>query len=242
MPNLSTWEILENQFNGLTPIKRQNPRYGEKDYYYINPNRDRYSSLKEEDIAYVDSPDDPNPFMQQVSDINGSLSRGSFGNTSNNKIEQPTTKSFENYFIPHEAYTDANWEKKTADKLNDYMQNYTSYPGKTTTGFLAPFTDMKRNYNDMKNIDLIGADNFFHCKANYEAANRGPWGRIVGKTMSAGREIAGLSSGDSLADIRKDWHANGMGWNGAKQGLTLEQSCPKNPKEYVNLKDYWNLF
>ncbi len=238
MPDLSTREILENQFNGLTPIKRQNPRYGEKDYYYINPNRDRYSSLSDEDIAYVDSPDDPNPFLQQSNSTDNLDKNALFENSETNNVYQQTTKTFNNYFIPQEAYTDSNWGKKTAKKLNEYMQNYTSYPGKTTTGLLAPFTDMKRNYNDMKNIDLIGADNFFHCKANYEAAKRGPWGKIVGKTMSAGRELTGLSCGDSLADIRKDWHANSMGWNGAEKGLTLEQSCPTNPKEYVNLKDY----
>ncbi len=238
MPDLSTREILENQFNGLTPIKRQNPRYGEKDYYYINPNRDRYSSLSDEDIAYVDSPDDPNPFLQQSNSTDNLDKNALFENSETNNVYQQTTKTFNNYFIPQEAYTDSNWGKKTAKKLNEYMQNYTSYPGKTTTGLLAPFTDMKRNYNDMKNIDLIGADNFFHCKANYEAAKRGPWGKIVGKTMSAGRELTGLLCGDSLADIRKDWHANSMDWNGAEKGLTLEQSCPTNPKEYVNLKDY----
>ncbi len=67
MPDLTTREILENQSNGLTPIKRQNPRYGEKNYYYMNPNRNKYSSLSEKDIAYVDSPDEPNPFLQQSS-------------------------------------------------------------------------------------------------------------------------------------------------------------------------------
>ncbi len=238
MPDLSTREILEIQSNGLTPIKRQEPKYGEKEYYYINPNRDKYSSLSEDDIAYVDSPDDPNPFLQQFNSTDNLDKNALFENSETNNVYQQTTKTFNNYFIPQEVYTDSNWGKKTAKKLNEYMKNYTSYPGKTTTGLLAPFTDMKRNYNDMKNIDLIGADNFFHCKANYEAAKRGPWGKIVGKTMSAGRELTGLLCGDSLADIRKDWHANSMGWNGAEKGLTLEQSCPTNPKEYVNLKDY----
>ncbi len=93
MPSLTTREILENQFNGLTPIKRQNPRYGEKDYYYINPNRDRYSSLSDEDIAYVDSPDDPNPFLQQQTSQNQSETLYSDNqDTTFNKCEtQPRT-------------------------------------------------------------------------------------------------------------------------------------------------------
>ncbi len=95
MPDLSTREILENQFNGLTPIKRQNPQYGEKDYYYINPNRDRYSSLSDEDIAYVDSPDDPNPFLQQSSTTNP-LSSSSLNEMGTNKLGLTGTSSLNN--------------------------------------------------------------------------------------------------------------------------------------------------
>lgn len=64
MSNLSTREILENQFNGLTPIKRQHPKFGETPYFYINPNTDPSSSLSDDDIANVHSPQDPNPFLQ----------------------------------------------------------------------------------------------------------------------------------------------------------------------------------
>jgi len=46
--------------------------------------------------------------------------------------------------------------------------------------------------------------NFFHCKANYEAAKRGNWGAGVGKAISIGREIYGLVTGAPLSDIRKD--------------------------------------
>ena len=37
--------------------------------------------------------------------------------------------------------------------------------------------DMTRNYFDMKRDNTVGADDYFHCKANYEAADRGDWGR-----------------------------------------------------------------
>ncbi len=47
MSDLSTREILENMFNGTTAIKNQNPRFGQKEYYYINPYRDKYSSQRE---------------------------------------------------------------------------------------------------------------------------------------------------------------------------------------------------
>ncbi len=90
----------------------------------------------------------------------------------------------------------------------------------------------------MKNNNLEGSDNFFHCKANYEAANRGKWGELVGKGISLGREVYGLATGDPLSDTIKDWRANSMGWNGAKQGLSLKQSCPSNPKDYID-SDYY---
>ena len=159
------------------------------------------------------------------------------------KTPSISSEQANNYLIPQEAYTDASWGQETAKKLDNYMQNYNSYPGKTRSGVLAPFHDMWRNYKTMTGEqNWIGGDNFFHCKANYEAAKRGLWGELVGKTLSAGREAWGQLKGDPLSDMRKDWHANSMGWNGAKQGLTLEESCPTNPKAYVNPKDYNNIF
>ena len=32
--------------------------------------------------------------------------------------------------------------------------------------------DMNRNYWDMKRDNTINADDYFHCKANYEATSR----------------------------------------------------------------------
>ena len=39
--------------------------------------------------------------------------------------------------------------------------------------------DMNRNYWDMKRDNTIGNDDYFHCKANYEAADRGDLGRSI---------------------------------------------------------------
>ena len=148
-------------------------------------------------------------------------------------------KQINNYLVPPEAYTSPDWGKQTAAKLEEYMQNYHAYPGVTHTGILAPFYDMWRNYKTMRDEqNWIGADNFFHCKANYEAAKRGLWGRIVGRVVSAGREVYGVMKGEPLSDTRKDWHANQRGWRAAKKGIPMKEACPTNPKAYVNLDDY----
>ena len=137
---------------------------------------------------------------------------------------------------PIENLNDPNWGNKTAEALNNYLLSRdNNYPGEVNTGIVAPFKDMLKNYNEMRDINLLEADNFFHCKANYEAAKRGLWGELVSKSLSLGREIWGLGTGDSLSDSMKDWNANQMGWTGAKQGLTLEESCPTNPKEYYKM-------
>ncbi len=36
--------------------------------------------------------------------------------------------------------------------------------------------------------------------------------------------------------------ANQKGWNGAKEGRSLQESCPRNPREYYHPKYYKKLF
>ena len=65
--------------------------------------------------------------------------------------------------------------------------------------------DFVRNYNDMRTANTIGADKYFHCKANREAANRGKSGAAMACTISDGREwfdqnIKGDSASASMAD------------------------------------------
>ena len=88
-----------------------------------------------------------------------------------------------------------------------------------TIGLLAPFKDLKRNYDTMKKDNYDGNDKFFHCKANYEAAKRGKWGEFVG--------IKG-----GIQDSSDDWEANRRGWRGAKAGKNLLESCSRNPRDY----------
>ncbi len=149
-----------------------------------------------------------------------------------------TEQQNDSYLSPKEVDINSNWGTETAKKIAEYLQNYNTDTNISDNNVLSPFNDFVRNYNDMKNNNLVGSDSFFHCKANYEAANRGRWGELVGKGLSLGREDYGLATGDALSDTIKDWRANSMGWNGAKQGLSLQQSCPVDPKDYIDYEYY----
>jgi len=71
--------------------------------------------------------------------------------------------------------------------------------------FLGGASDFWRNYSDMREANTIGADKYFHAKANYEAASRGPGGEYFAEHFSNAREVwdrnvKGYPRSDSLAD------------------------------------------
>jgi RHS repeat-associated protein len=49
--------------------------------------------------------------------------------------------------------------------------------------------DLRKNYQDMRNANTIGADKYFHCKANCEASRRGFGGAETAATLSETREL-----------------------------------------------------
>lgn len=228
---------------GLKPVHREDPQAGQSEWYYLDPRgASTFSDMKQID---VESELSPNPYADEIQNYlynNDEYNyKQLYGDTP--PPQQTYKEKINDYLVPQEVYTNPNWGQQTAVNLDNYMQNYNSYPGITHTGIVAPFKDMWRNYKTMTDDQKwVGGDNFFHCKANYEAAKRGPWGEIVGKTISGGRELYGLVKGEPLSDIRKDWHANRMGWSGAKNGLSLNEACPTNPKAYVNPDDYDDIF
>ena len=71
--------------------------------------------------------------------------------------------------------------------------------------------DMRRNYNDMKEANTINADRYFHCKANCQAAERGPLGSAVATGISHLREFQNLVEGDTAMDRGYDQYANRFG-------------------------------
>ena len=59
-------------------------------------------------------------------------------------------------------------------------------PGQVT----GAMSDFARNYHDMCDANTIGADKYFHAKANCQAAQRGPLGFRAATALSNARELA----------------------------------------------------
>lgn len=84
--------------------------------------------------------------------------------------------------------------------------------------------DFIQNYQDMKNANTIGADKYFHCKANCEAAQRGVAGADTACVISNSREWFDQTiKGDSAFESEADQIANHYG---REQGqLNKKDSC-----------------
>jgi RHS repeat-associated protein len=76
--------------------------------------------------------------------------------------------------------------------------------------------DMKKNYQDMRDDNTKGADKYFHCKANCEAASNGPGGAAAAENISDFREwYQEHLEGDPPSACQADQHANRTGRAGA---------------------------
>jgi RHS repeat-associated protein len=90
-------------------------------------------------------------------------------------------------------------------------------------GYAGAAGDFLRNYRDMRDANTIGADKYFHCKANCEAAQRGKQGQQMACLISDGREWFDQNiKGDPASASAADQAANQYGRN---QGASSSQSC-----------------
>ena len=98
--------------------------------------------------------------------------------------------------------------------------------------------DMTQNYFAMKRDNTIGNDDYFHCKANYEAADRGNIGRSIAQWLGNKKEdfdyyknqFRGLSPLEASIDRIHDRKVNQIGRQRAQSGL------------YSNSRDACNSF
>ncbi|MCC6598473.1 MAG: peptidoglycan-binding protein [Alphaproteobacteria bacterium] len=81
------------------------------------------------------------------------------------------------------------------------------------------FKDFVKNYNDMREDRTRDGDKYFHCKANYEATQRGWAGKIIAQKLSNAREVYGqYIKGDPESDKKADQKANVYGRDAALSG------------------------
>lgn len=86
--------------------------------------------------------------------------------------------------------------------------------------------DFWRNYEDMRDANTIGADKYFHCKANCQATSRGPGGRRAAEEISEAREQFDENiKGDSRDACDADRAANQSGRDGAGSGNDCSDVC-----------------
>ena len=91
--------------------------------------------------------------------------------------------------------------------------------------------DFQKNYKDMIEANTVGADKFFHCKANCEATKRGSAGKATASVLSGFREFTDMFKVFRNNDYKKDQEANVYGRNNAHKpescGNICEEHAPK---------------
>lgn len=84
-------------------------------------------------------------------------------------------------------------------------------------------SDFTRNYNNMRAANTVGADKYFHCKANCEATRRGMSGEALACTISDTREWTDQNvKFDPASASLADQAANALG---RSEALASSRSC-----------------
>jgi uncharacterized protein RhaS with RHS repeats len=96
------------------------------------------------------------------------------------------------------------WGLAASESSGGFRNNFNSIFG-ATSSFL-------NNYNDMRDANTIGADKYFHCKANCQAAQLGQTGIDTAKIISNTREWVDMNiKGDPVSASTADQAANLFG-------------------------------
>ena len=102
------------------------------------------------------------------------------------------------------------------------IKNYISQkePEWRLSYFTKPVNALMKNYFDMKDDNTVGNDDYFHCKAQFEAAQSSPYGEVVARNLGRYKEAAdylknrfvkGLSPFEAYTDYQHDLDINNQG-------------------------------
>lgn len=109
--------------------------------------------------------------------------------------------------------------------------------------------DMNANYKDTIESNVVGADNYFHCKAHFNAASKGPTHEKIAEKIGTTKEYVdipknmifkGLTLEAAIQDFKHDESINRTGRERAKSGeyKSASEAC----KEFIPNglhKKYW---
>jgi hypothetical protein len=124
------------------------------------------------------------------------------------------------------------WEKAVAQL---------KYAGEYAADFAAGTADFVRNFNEMQKSRVIGHDQYAHCMANCESAERGPGGVLAAEFMSKARESLwtvkdmapkaiggkGMTWAQSKEDSLRDHVVNRAGREAAASGTRCSEGCQR---------------
>ena len=105
--------------------------------------------------------------------------------------------------------------------------------------------DMTKNYVDMLIDNTVKGDDYFHCKANYEATKRGKYGEMFAEKVGDAKEYydyfknqeeKGFSRYEAFDDFIHDTEVNRDGRRLAKSGLysSSKEGCNKYRVNKIN--------
>ena len=112
-----------------------------------------------------------------------------------------------------------NISKDIKDKMNKAVAQV-KYTSKALEEIIGAISDLNRNYWDMKRDNTIGGDDYFHCKANYDATSRGFWGEKTAEILGNLKEDIdyfdnqwrkGLTKEEASLDRKHDKRVNEIG-------------------------------
>lgn len=126
------------------------------------------------------------------------LLKGLFSDSNEEEEENIFSKSDDKVPEESENKSENDWEKFST--VEDKEEKYCSLPKEQSNtkdisllegvkqAALAAY-DMSKNYFDMKKDNTIKADDYFHCKANYEATKRGVIGEKFAQKVGDAKEL-----------------------------------------------------
>ena len=200
---------------------KTNASSGEDEIGYTGHKHDKSIGLTYMQARYYDPvigrfySNDPVGTLEHLSTPNGihGFNRYTYANNNPYKYTDPTGMS---------SYNPQGMAAMHSGSNLGHINPIALEAGKATKHFL-------KNYSDMKEANTIGADKYFHCKANCEASYEGDVGEFTSEVISDVRELVDQNiKGDPKEASEADQKANQQGRKAGSEMREQQkpQQCP----------------